>query len=307
VKRDIKTFVLGVVVTLLGSACSNVKEIPAGFVGRVLTPTGWENDIREAGQVDLGQSNANGTYNTLVLLEATSTLVKEQFMAPDAVGNEDKQDHRVLTRKGTPLAVDVYIRAVIPGGNPDADKQRNNVFALVTPRDGKGDALVRYITVEDVYNRFARMDVRSKVRAIFAGYDDYQAVYSDYQAVNDKISAMVTETFVANGVPLDLQNVSLSNVKPDETLWAAQNQSASALAKVSAINQIGAALRANPEYVTFMKWESLERIAETGSKSGTNTLIITGESGSLGDSLAAAEYLRGQIKPVPQDQQPEKQ
>ncbi len=301
-------FGIVIALALFGSACSNVKEIPAGFVGRILTPTGWEDDIREAGQVDLGQSNANGTYNTLVLLEATSTLVKEQFMAPDAVGNEDKQDHRVLTRKGTPLAVDVYIRAVIPGGNTDANKQRNNVFALVTPRDGKNDVLVRYITVEDVYNRFARMDVRSKVRAIFAGYDDYQAVYSDYQAVNDKIAKMVKDTFAANGVPLDLQNVSLSNVKPDETVWGAQNQSASAAAKVTAINAIGAALRANPEYVTFMKWESLERIAETGSKSGTNTLIITGEASPLGDSLVAAEYLRGQIKPVPQqDQQPEKQ
>ena len=60
------------------SAC-NVKQIAAGYVGRVLTPTGWEDRIYEAGQVDLGTKHFSGTYNTLVLLEASSTTVKEQF------------------------------------------------------------------------------------------------------------------------------------------------------------------------------------------------------------------------------------
>ena len=63
------------------SGCTtNVVNIPAGFVGKMLTPTGWQDKWLEAGQVDLGVKNSNGTYNTLVLLEVTSTTVKESFL-----------------------------------------------------------------------------------------------------------------------------------------------------------------------------------------------------------------------------------
>src|SRR5215469_17593135 len=128
------------VVAVSLSAC-NVKEIPAGYVGRVLTPTGWEDKIYEAGQVDLGTKHFIGTYNTLVLLEASSTTVKEQFMS--AAMSPDRQDHRVLTKNGTPLAVDVYVRAMAP----DDPKQRNNIFALVTPAISANDPDVSVITI----------------------------------------------------------------------------------------------------------------------------------------------------------------
>lgn len=295
-QRILKMIALVTVISAI-SACTNFKEIPAGYIGRVLTPTGWQNKMLEAGQVDLGEKNANGSFNTLVLLEATSTTVKEQFMAASAEGNVDKQDHRILTKNGTPLAVDVYIRAMIP----DGETERNNIFVLVTPRSSQNDSLVKWIMVQDVYARFAMMDVRSKVRVIFASYKDYQDVYAHYEEIDTKISTMVSQTFEKNGVPLKLQNASLSNVKPDESVWAAQNQNAGAQAKVDTINAIGAALRNNPEYESFMKWESLMRIAEVGSKSGTNTVIITdGNTGNQADSFAAAEYLRGRLTPPKQ-------
>lgn len=280
------------------SACSNYKEIQAGFVGRVLTPTGWEKNVRESGQVDLGKKSWNGAYNALVLLEATSTTVKEQFMQAEM--SPDKQDHRILTKDGVPLAVDVYIRAIIP----DDEVGRNNIFVQVTPRDDKKDPLVRWIMVEDVYERFAQMDVRSKVRGIFAKYKDYNMVYSNYERISDEIAAMVAKTFKENGVPLKLQNVSLSNVKPDETLWAAQNKSASAQAEVDAINKIGEALRNNPQYREFLKWRSLEKITENGSKSGTNTVIIVdSDDRGMASSFAAAEHLRTQLSPAKQTKQ----
>jgi hypothetical protein len=283
-----KYFTVMFVTTLLMLVgCSNdVKQIPAGYIGRVLTPTGWEQKMLEAGQVDLGTSNSNGTYNTLVLLESTSTTIKEQFMSAEM--SPDKQDHRILTKKGTPLAVDVYIRGMIP----DQDTERNSIFAQVTPIAGSIDK-VSTISIQAIYEHFAMMDVRSKVRAIFAKYDDYQDVYAHYTDISNGIGTMIVTTFAENKVPLKLQNEQLGNVKPDETLWTAQNQAAAASSQVSAINALGDALRKNPGYLQYMKWEALKKIAETGSAKGTNTLIITdGQTDQIGSTAAAVRALQ---------------
>src|ERR1035437_6541689 len=39
---------------ILFTGCNNYVNIPAGFIGKILTPTGWTKGIIEAGQVDLG-------------------------------------------------------------------------------------------------------------------------------------------------------------------------------------------------------------------------------------------------------------
>ncbi len=283
------------VLAILASACSgNVREIPAGYVGRILTPTGWQDTILEAGQVDLGVKNNNGTYNTLTLLEATSTTVKEQFLQADSKeGATDKEDHRVVTQDGVPLSVDVYIRAIAP----DDQKARNNVFVQVTPADTK-DGLVKIISVQNVYDRFARQDVRSKIRGIFANYKDYKSAYSNFNGISEELGRVIDETFKRTGVPLKLQNVSLSNVKPDETVWSAQNRNAAAASEAANIEMVGSALRANPQYEGYMKWQALQTIAREGSVKGTNTIIITDSAtGSMASSIAAVETLRPQLTP----------
>lgn len=259
---------------------NNVKEIPPGFVGKILTPTGWDSRIFEAGQVDLGVRNTStGTYNTLVLLEATSATVKEQFSEADAPGNTDKQDHRVFTRDKVPLAVDFYVRALVPTEAPD----RNAIFAQITPADR--EPWVKQITVAEIYSQMATMDVRGKVRGVFASYNSYQDIYDNYQKVSDTIAGVVSDTFKANGVPLVLQNAQLSNVKPDASVWAVQNQNAGASSLVDTINQIGTALRNNPEYVEYMKWEALPKMSE----SANSTVIVT--DGSVHD-LAPLAYTK---------------
>jgi hypothetical protein len=45
------------------------------------------------------------------------------------------------------------------------------------------------------------MDVRGKVRGIFADYDDYRDVHANYDKINEKIATMVLATFKENGVP----------------------------------------------------------------------------------------------------------
>lgn len=258
-----KIFVTVVVVfAFLFAGCSNViREIPAGFVGKKLTPSGWDKTILEAGQVDIGPQNSDGTYTTLVILEATSVSTKESF--GQAGGANGGEDHRILVGK-TPVTVDVYVRMMIP---KESDK-RNALFAQITPVS-IGERVSK-ITVAQVYAQFAQMDVRSGIRDILQKQTDVSYITTHMNEFNDQLGAMAIRMFERSGVPLLVQNVTLSNVKMDQTVWDAENQKAAALAQVEVINKIGAAIRANPEYALFKKYDTYEKIS---SKIGSFTII----------------------------------
>ena len=206
-------------------------------------------------------------------------MIKEQFL--DASSSADGEDHRVLTKNMTPLSVDFYIRAMLP----ENETERNRVFALVTPTPVGTDNRVRTIKLEDVYDKFARQDVRGKARSILANYEDYKAVYADYQKVSDTISSMVIRTFEENNIPLQVLASQLSNVKPDRQIWEALNSEVAATAEVSRINSIGEALRKNPEYVEYQKWQNIKEIGESAAKNGNPTVVI-GDVGASGISAA---------------------
>lgn len=273
----------GLFILSLAGCGHEVREIPAGYIGKILTPTGWKSGFLEAGQVDLGKKARGGTYNTLVLCEATSVMIKEQFL--DANSSEDKEDHRILTRNMTPLSVDFYIRAMLPA----EEAERNRIFALVTPTPFENDDRVREIKLEDVYGKFARQDVRGKARAILANYEDYRTVYADYQETSNSISSMAIETFQTNGVPLKVLAAQLSNVKPDKQIWEALNKEIAATAEVSRINAIGEALRNNPAYVEYLKWQNIKDIGDSAAKNGNPTIVV----GDVGASGIAAALLAG--------------
>ena len=246
--------------------CSNeIREIPAGYVGKKLMPTGWEKGIREAGQVDIGVTNGDGTYTSLVLLEATSISTKESF---NQAKNEG-EDHRVLIGK-TPVSVDVYVRMRVP---VDPQK-RDAIFAQITPVSA-GERVSR-ITVTKLYEQFAQMDIRSGIRSILQKQTEVSYIITHMDEFNDKLGAMAITMFERSGVPLEVQNVTLSNVKMDQTVWEAENQKAAALAQVEAISKIGAALRANPEYGLFKKYDTYEKIKD---KIGSFTIIDGSPSG----------------------------
>lgn len=272
-------FLVGIMAVLNG--CSSYHEVPTGNVAKVLTPTGFQDKIWESGMVDLGEAGNGGQQNILVLLEANSTTVKEQFLSADA--SADKQDHRILTKNGAPLSVDVYLRAIVPKD----DRVRNSIFLQVTPAVHPTDARVRQITLKEVYERFAAMDVRNRIRETFSNYEDYKAVMADYQNVNKRITELIFEVFKLNKVPIDLQNVELSNVKPDPAVWIAENEKAAAESKVYSIEKIGQALQRNPRYIYFLQWQSAEKIAEVGSKNGTNTVVVVGSNSNFDAGTAA--------------------
>jgi hypothetical protein len=259
-----KNILIVALIWLIG--CSNAfREIPAGYVGKKLTPTGWDKEILEAGQVDIGMPLSNGMYTTLVLLEATSISEKESFDAGD--GGED---HRILIGK-TPIAVDVYVRMSIP---QELDR-RNALFSLITAK-ASGDR-VSTITIKDVYERFAKMDVRSGVRSVLQKEDNVDSVLKDLDSFNDNLGKMAIQMFERSGTPLVVQNVTISNVKMDAKIWEAENQKAAALAQVEVIKQVGAALRANPEYLSIRRYDTYEKIA---GKIGSFT-IIEGNPGGI--------------------------
>ena len=273
---------------LCGCRGPAVRSIPAGHVGKVLTPTGWERETRSAGQVDLRQADSSGAFNVLVLLEATSTTVKEQFLEANAdPARQDHTDHRVTTQDGAPLSVDVYIRVMLP----DDETTRDRIFTLVTPVPDPQDERIRQITIQNIYERFAQMKIRNNIRMIFAEYATYKQVAASYGGINNQISSMVTRTFQEDHVPLKLQDVQLSNVKQDPAVFRAQNDLAAAEAQADAIARIGEAIRRNPEYREYMKWQSLKEIAATGTQKGTNTLIVV--DGTASASWAQSAYARG--------------
>jgi len=283
-----KTFALLPVLLLCGCTGPAVRSIPAGYMGKVLTPTGWEQSTHTAGQVDLRSPDSNGNFSVLVLLEATSTTVKEQFLEANAdSAKQDNTDHRVTTKDGAPLSVDVYIRAMLP----DDESTRDRIFTLVTPIADPQDERIRRVSIQNIYERFAQMKIRNNIRMIFAGYPSYKDVASNYGRINDQISAMVIRTFNEDHVPLKLQDVQLSNVKQDPAVFKAQNDLAAAEAQADAIAKIGDAIRKNPEYREYMKWQSLKEIAATGTQKGTNTLIVV--DGETGGPWAQAAYARG--------------
>jgi len=298
------------------SACSEFREVPAGYVGKVLTPTGWQQQVVTAGQIDLGEKASNGSYNVLVLLESSTKTIEEQFKENDP---KDNQDHRVMTASRVPLAVDVYVQVGVPADPSNAEDKRmmESIFAQVTPAEVKNDARVRIITLNDIYERFAAPTIRGKTRSIFAKYKDDEAIFANYDEVNREVAKMVADTFTQGKVPLKLLLAQISNVKVDKAVWQAQAIKATADAQVYSIEHVGEALRKNPQYQSIVKYDALKEIAKTGSASGVNTIII--ESGATGNertsaqAFTAAEYATERVarqmtpKPPAQPTKPEEQ
>ncbi len=269
-------FTLVLALAILGLAgCGRMANVPPGYIGKMLTPTGWQDKVWEAGQVDIGDTDSLGRGNQMVICEATSVTIKEAFSKPSAEnGNED---HRIIAKDKTPLAVDIYVQVMVP----DEKKMRDSIFAQVTPVPIQGQDRASKITLEQIYSQFARMTIRGKTRQIFAEYKGYMDVMSKYDQVSKQVAGMIAETFRETKVPLKLVAGQLSNVKADETVWAAENQAAAAAAQVSVINDIGTAMRNNPAYLEKYKWDVLKDIAGKQNL----TIIVDGGRGGMSYTL----------------------
>ncbi len=264
-----------------GMQASSYYDIPAGHVGKVLTPKGWQKGVIEAGQVNLGGQDTDNRRNTLVFLEATAVQVKEQFgLYNDNKGKE--VDNRIITsgREGAgqiPLVVDIYLRLRVPAD----EALRNRVFAEITPIGIKdSDGRVSEILVSAVYNRYAMQEARSLIRQIIGSYADDLDINAKRSEIEKKLTTALLERLQQLKVPLELQSVSLSNVAADGQIQLGRNQSSSATAQVDAIGRVGQALASNPGYLKFREIEMVEKAASEAAKAGKPATFIIGISGA---------------------------
>ena len=254
------------------SCASNVKNIPPGYIGKILTPSGYEKGSRAAGQVEIGEVSNAGTSNSLVLLEASTITIKESFGKNT---EKDGEDHRVKTKGDkaknvtpAPLTVDIYVQVALP----TEEQLRDNAFASITPKDDSTQERVKTIQLKDIYNKFVTMTVRGRVRQIFAEYVDADDVMQNYDKINAEIAKAVIEIVASSKAPFQVVSVQLSNVKEDDDILKSQNDQMAAKNKVNEINALGEAIKQNPQYLQMKKYEVLEKI---GEKSNNLSIIFS--------------------------------
>lgn len=258
-------FALSIVLVLALTSCQNVvRSIPSGHVAKELTPTGFSDAILESGQVDLGERKNDGTFTSLVLLEVSTKTIKESFDAAGADPNE-AGDHRVRTKDGAPVAVDIYVQMAVPQDK----KLRDGIFAMISPQP-TNDERISIITIDAVYSQFAKMTIRGNVRSIFAKYHNVDSVYAHYTEINAEISLMVINVIKQSKAPFEILNAQLSNVKEDPTILESKNKLIAARNEAKAADELGKAIKENPQYMEARRLQVLERVGS----SSKNTLII---------------------------------
>ena len=270
-RKSILLFVLAVLVL---SSCQNVINVPPGFQAKILTPSGFEDDVKGPGQVDIGKETSAGVGNQLVMLESTAMTVKEPFTQKINAETKEKMDHRLRTSDGTPLNGDIYVQIGVPTDRTVLD----DVFTSITPVQTDNKRVYK-VSIVDIYRQYAQMTVRGKVREIFAGYETTSAVMSNIERINGQITIASHEIFKNSGAPVLLMSVSISNIKEDDEILASKNALIAAENEAKSIEMIGKAMRKYPEYNDKYK---LDVIAKFSEQTG-NTLILTmgGEDGPI--------------------------
>jgi len=261
-----KILFLLAIVALVFTSCQTIIPVPPGFQAKVLTPSGFEDDVRGPGQVDIGKQTAQGVGNQLVLLESTAMTVKEPFTQKLNTETSEKEDHRLRTADGTPLNGDIYVQIGVPTDRSVLD----DVFTSITPRQTDNDRVYE-VSIVKIYEQYAQMTVRGKVREIFSTYQTTDEVMANIAKINGEITLASHEIFKNSGAPVLLMSVSISNIKEDDEILRSKNDLIAATNEAQSIALKGAAMKKNPDYLKLRELEVIEKFAETSG----NTLILT--------------------------------
>ncbi|MEI7985174.1 MAG: hypothetical protein WCI55_06060 [Armatimonadota bacterium] len=270
-----KSLVILIITSTFLVGCSNVKNIPPGYVSKILTSNGWQEATSEAGQVDIGKSSASGFSNRLVLCEATAVTIKESF---GGATTTDPEDHRVRTSdpNGAPFTADVRLQVIVPTDK----KLRDSIFQSLTAEQSPSDSEIYTITLARVYDQFGKSVIRNKIRSVFLKYKNFDECQLKYDQLCKDISTAVADAFVEKQIPLRLLSADLSNIQPDRAVVESQNQNQAAFAKVKEIEAVGEAMRKNPAYLEKYKWDVIRESAAKGS-----TIIIDAGRGNVGTTI----------------------
>ena len=240
-------------------------SVPAGYVCKVLGPNGFEGDFEEAGQINLGGQGVGGILNRVVCIQTTTVQVEEQMLQDDP---RDHQDHRILTRVGNRIAIDSYVRMIVPHDRAIW----TSILAQVTPRQDQNYPRASYINVEDIYEIYAHQEVRGFMRDLGPHYENDLDMNNDRQTIANTLTAHLTARLAELHAPLELQGITISNIAPDPTVQNARNVALT----TASVNQVAASLTAN--YVKLEGIRAQERMINVLSQSRTPVTVIFGVS-----------------------------
>jgi regulator of protease activity HflC (stomatin/prohibitin superfamily) len=256
---------------------SDMRNVPPQYVGRILTPTGWENKLYSPGQVDIGQLDMNKRGNSLVLIQMSAFAIKEQFLGAQAT--EDKEDHRVFTADKTPVTLDVRFMFTSPDAINDAESVKR-FFTLGNPAPTQGDERVMHITLDSIYKEQAQLQVRGKIRDIMGKFNNFDEAFLHRDELNTQIRKIVSGVLEERKVPLVLVDCQVSNIKPDSLVWENQIKIQAADAEIQAMKKLQAYLDENPTARLIFVLGKLKEIAQIASEKGNNTIIISTVEGA---------------------------
>jgi hypothetical protein len=240
-------------------------SVPAGYVCRVLGPNGFEGDFQEAGQINVGGQGVGGIQNRVVCLQTTTVQVEEQMLQDDP---RDHQDHRILTKVGNRVAIDVYVRMIVPNDHAIW----TSILAQVTPAQDNANARASYINIADIYEIYGHQEVRGFMRDLGPHYENDLDMNNDRQAIANKLTDQLSERLRQLHAPLELQGITISNIAPDPTVQNARN----AALTTSSVNQVASSLTTN--YVKLEAIRAQERMVNVLAQSRTPVTVIFGVS-----------------------------
>jgi regulator of protease activity HflC (stomatin/prohibitin superfamily) len=267
-----------VCLTAFAAGCNtDMRNVPPQCVGRILTPTGWENKLYSPGQVDIGQLDMHKRGNSLVLIQMSAFAIKEQFLGAQAT--EDKEDHRVFTADKTPVTLDVRFMFTSPDAINDAESVKR-FFTLGNPAPAQGDERVMHITLDSIYKEQAQLQVRGKIRDIMGKFNNFDDAFMHRDELNSQIRKIVSGVLEERKVPLVLVDCQVSNIKPDPLVWENQVKIQAADAEIQAMKKLQSYLDENPTARLIFVLGKLKEIAQIASEKGNNTIIISTVEGA---------------------------
>lgn len=181
-----------IALTVLLTLAGCTQQIPPAHLGKILSTSGYSPDVHPPGRVTVTGRDR------LILLETGTQTAKEMLT--------------IIMKDKLTLTADVRFRTRIKG----TDAVINSMFNDITPKDSR-------VTLNQVYQTYGKMLVRNKSREILSKYT-VEDVHQNYARISSEIHKVLTEAFV--GVPLEISDVALGNIRYPDVVTAAVEEAA---------------------------------------------------------------------------------
>lgn len=243
------------IVTLSGGCTIGNDPVPAGHVGRIYTPSGFDDELHGPGRVSCWGRDV------LYLMETTDTdfVIQGQALTQD--------------RLNFPFTLTVLATV-----NTDDEPRVKAVFEDLQPAgpgDVHGQCHKGTFTVEQLFNTYVRNTATEATKEVFSKYRS-EGVIDNRAEVADKLVAAVMKA--AEGVEiLTIKRVTLSNIDYPAVITTAQNKRKQREIEIETVKAEAEKLRqqANAD-LHLAKVRAQRKLIEAQSVADQNLLI--GES-----------------------------